>query len=185
MQLIYNQASLEAFKAKFPIVLKPFLNYGGKGILKIKDDLVWEGQQASPYSDWVAAQDFDNFEYLGMQYMENVHLGDKRIIVCNGQILTAAIRYPAEGSWMCNVAQGGHSAPSKPTLEEYQMIDKLTPILLPKGIVIYGVDTLAGPEGKRVLSEINTLSIGGIAPSGQNVVQKAVNAIWEFILNHH
>jgi glutathione synthase len=184
MQLIHNQASLEVFKAKFPIVLKPFLNYGGKGILKIKDDLVWEGQHATAYTEWIAAQNSDNLEYLGMQYMENVHLGDKRIIVCNGHILTAAIRYPAEGSWMCNVAQGGHSAPSEPTAEEYQMIEQLTPILLPKGIIIYGVDTLAGPDGKRRLSEINTLSIGGIAPSGQNVVQKAVDAIWEFITQH-
>ena len=36
---------------------------------------------------------------------------------------------------------------------------------LDKGIVVYGMDTLVGDDGQRVLSEINTLSIGGIYPA--------------------
>ena len=52
------------------------------------------------------------------------------------------------------------------------------------GIIKYGFDTLVNDEGKRVLSEINTMSIGGLAPleelSGKPVVRQAAQTIWQY-----
>ena len=51
---------------------------------------------------------------------------------------------------------------------------------------MYGVDTLVGDDGKRVLSEINTTSIGGLPQiakmEGKLLVKQATNLIWEYII---
>lgn len=179
IQLIQNEAELDSFRQKFPIVLKPLLNYGGKGVLKIQDNEVWEGQKKQPYDQWLAQQ--DRIEYLGMQFLKNVGQGDKRIVVCDGQVLTAVLRYPAKDSWMCNIAQGGHAEMSQIDEDEQKIIQSIHPILSQKGIVMYGMDTLVGNDGRRVLSEVNTLSIGGVAPSGQAVVDRAIEGILAYI----
>ncbi len=179
MQLIQNQEDLENFRQRFPIVLKPLLNYGGKGVLRIEDDEVWEDQEKKPYKAWLAGQ--EKLEYLGMQFLKNVGQGDKRIVVCNGEVLTAVLRYPAKGSWMCNIAQGGHAEKSEVSPAEQRIIDHIQPILHQEGILMYGLDTLMGNEGERLLSEVNTLSIGGIAPSGTAVVEKAIDGILSYI----
>ncbi|WCL81756.1 glutathione synthetase [Saprospira sp. CCB-QB6] len=175
MARIRSLAELEAFKARFPIVLKPLLNYGGQGVLRILDDYVWEGNNKQPYTEWASQQ--KELDYLGMQYLERVAEGDKRIVVCNGQVITAAIRFPAKDSWMCNVAQGGHAEASQVSPEEEAMVAALHPILQEKGILLYGLDTLMGTDGKRLLSELNTLSIGGIAPAGEAALQASIEGL--------
>jgi glutathione synthase len=183
IKLIQNRDDLEAFRQEFPIVLKPLFNYGGKGVLRIEDHEVWEGQKKQPYQEWLGQQ--EKLEYLGMQFLKNVGKGDKRIVVCDGQVLTAVLRYPAKGSWMCNIAQGGHAEKSQVDEAEQKIIEYIHPILSQKGIVMYGMDTLIGNDGKRVLSEVNTLSIGGVAPSGQAVVERAIDGILSYIQRNH
>ena len=63
------------------------------------------------------------------------------------------------------MAQGGRGELSEVSPEELEMIQEISPQLLAQGIVVFGMDTLVGDDGKRQLSEINTLSIGGIYPS--------------------
>ena len=50
---------------------------------------------------------------------------------------------------------------------------------------MYGFDTLVDDDGKRVLSEINTLSIGGIGPlaelSGRPVIREAAKLLWGYL----
>ncbi|HXR82408.1 MAG TPA: hypothetical protein VN763_15890, partial [Saprospiraceae bacterium] len=49
----------------------------------------------------------------------------------------------------------------------------------------YGFDTLIDDDGKRVLSEINTMSVGGLMPlqemSGRPVVEEAARGIWDYV----
>jgi len=47
------------------------------------------------------------------------------------------------------------------TKREVSIIDNIKSKLRKEGIFMYGVDTLVDDDGHRVLSEINTLSIGG------------------------
>ncbi|MBK7409991.1 MAG: hypothetical protein IPJ40_19245 [Saprospirales bacterium] len=122
-----------------------------------------------------------------MKYLKNVDQGDKRIIVLTGHILGASIRLPAKGSWMCNVAQGGLATPAVAEAEEQQMAAKLSPLLADRGVIFYGFDTLVNDEGLRTLSEINTLSIGGLVQianfTGKPVVREAAYLIWEYVKN--
>lgn len=182
-----NAADILEFKDRFPIVLKPPQNYGGKGILKVEGERVWSGNQPQPLNRFLKDYEKAPAEYLGMKFMKNVDQGDKRIIVLDGRILGASIRLPAKGAWMCNVAQGGDAIPSEADPDELKIADTLTPLLAAKGVIFYGFDTLVGDDGRRTLSEINTMSVGGLVQianfTGKPLVKEAANLIWEYVKN--
>jgi len=72
---------------------------------------------------------------LAMKYLPNLHHGDKRTVVAHGKI------------------------------QEIEIAHILSEKLDPKGIILFGFDTLVDNNGKRKLSEINVQSIGGIVPA--------------------
>lgn len=164
MQICRSEEDITAFSRVFPVVLKPLRSYGGKGVVKVDRGLVNPGKEATPLKEYLEQEDVD-LPILAMKYLENVTQGDRRTVVANGRVITSSTRFPAKGNWLCNVAQGGHSQMTDPSEEELEMIKVISPVLLEKGIVVYGMDTLVGDDGKRRLSEINTLSIGGIYPA--------------------
>lgn len=176
------------FKHQFPIVLKPFREYGGKGIVRIDRDKVWEGKNEISFSTFVSQLKNQKIEYLGVQFLKNVKLGDKRIVVVNGKVMGASLRLPAENSWLCNVAMGGTSNLSEVDEDELQIVNRVNPILSKMGIVMYGLDTLVDDNGKRILSEINTTSIGGLPQiarmTKQPLVEEAVDLIWQYFLTN-
>lgn len=164
MQLCHSVEDVLAFSRVFPVVLKPLMSYGGKGIVKVKDGIVNPATDSIPVEEFLDSGSTE-WPILAMKFLTNVDQGDRRTVVSNGKIITSTIRYPAEGQWLCNVAQGGRAEMSELAPEEEEMIEAISPVLLEQGIVVYGMDTLVGDDGKRQLSEINTLSIGGIYPS--------------------
>ncbi|MCB0643597.1 MAG: hypothetical protein KDC44_18245, partial [Phaeodactylibacter sp.] len=93
---------------------------------------------------------------------------------------------PKEGAWLCNVSQGGSSVPSELEPEEFEIVNRLNPVLKSHGIIIYGVDTLVNDEGHRVLSELNTTSIGGIKQieeyTGTPVLQDTADRIIQYAI---
>ena len=186
IKLCHSIEDIEAFKTQFPIVLKPLENYGGKGIVRIEKETVWSGQKTIGWEIYKAQLTENDFPILAMEFLKNVHLGDKRIIISNGEVVGTSLRLPAEGSWMCNVAQGGKAVTTELAEEEKIIVEKVSKVLTPKGIVLYGLDTLMGNEGKRVLSEINTLSIGGIPQAGilagKPTLEDAVKNLWTYLL---
>jgi len=185
MQVCNSVADIMDFKKSFPIVLKPFREYGGKGIVRIDGEKVWSANQEMTFDDFVKTLDTDNIEYLGVQYLKNVSQGDKRIVIVNGEIMGASLRLPPKDSWICNVAMGGSSNPSEVDDDEREIIHHIHPLLSKMGIVMYGVDTLVGNEGKRILSEINTTSIGGLPQIAKQVkqplVEKAIDLIFKYV----
>ncbi len=173
-----------SFKKRFPIVLKPFREYGGKGIVKIDGDDVWLGNKKIDFKDFVKTLSGKKVEFLAVKYLKKVFEGDKRIVVVNGEIMGASLRLPPKDSWICNVSLGGSSNVSEVDESEKLIIKKINPILSKMGIVMYGVDTLMGDNGKRVLSEINTTSIGGLPQIAQlkqvPLVEQAIDLIWNY-----
>jgi glutathione synthase len=175
------------FGRKFPIVLKPFREYGGKGILKIDGDRVSNGKASFTLQEFT-----DNYKnaptnYLAVKYLENVKQGDKRIVVIDGKIMGASLRLPPENSWICNVSMGGTPNYSEVSLEEIEMVNFINPLLSAKGIVMYGVDTLVDDNNRRVLSEINTTSIGGLPQiaklTNRTLVERGIDLIVKCVLN--
>jgi len=188
MKLCRRVEDIIQFKSQFPIVLKPLREYGGRGIVRIDGDKVWQGKIETSFDTFIQEIDPKNIEYLGVKFLENVSKGDKRIIVVNGQILGASLRLPAQDSWLCNVSMGGSSNVTKVDFDEINIAQTINPFLSKMGIVMYGIDTLVNDDGKRVLSEINTTSIGGLpqieAMTGEPVVARAANLIWDYFLKN-
>jgi glutathione synthase len=64
-------------------------------------------------------------------------------------------------------------------------VKHITPLLTQEGIFMYGLDTLEDDNGLRVISEINTLSVGGISPaaklSGRNLGQTYADLFINFV----
>lgn len=166
IRLVQTAAELDDFKKEHDLVLKPLENYGGKGLVKIEGNEVWEENETKTYDLFLKAFEVNDTPYLAMKYLKNVSQGDKRVIVVNGKILGAALRLPAKDNWLCNVSQGGHGTDAVADAEEEAIAAYLSPILKAEGVVMYGFDTLVNDDGKRVLSEINTLSIGGLEDAG-------------------
>jgi len=174
------------FKNQFPIVLKPFREYGGRGIVRIDGDKVWEGKTEMSFEDFKNKTGNKKLEYLGVQFLKNVSKGDKRIVVVNGKIMGASLRLPAKDSWICNVSMGGSSNHAEVDEDEIRIVERINPTLSKIGIVMYGVDTLVGDNGKRILSEINTTSIGGLPQIarmlGKPLVEEAADLIWNYLI---
>ena len=174
---------------KQEIVLKPLYSYGGRGIVRISAIDCWNENEKHSLSELSNFLDEGHFPMLATRFLKNVIMGDKRTIVANGQILGSALRLPAPGSWMCNVAQGGRAELAEADENELIIERILTPLLHNKGVIFYGFDTLVDDDGKRVLSEINTLSIGGLTPldemSNDNILGRAASLLWDYMSERH
>lgn len=177
ISLCERKADVLAFAQKFPIVLKPLEGYGGAGIVKVTDGRAWLGNQEIDWQVFLQKMETEGRKFLAMKYLKNVDQGDKRIVVINGKVIGASLRMPPEGSWLCNASQGGKSVVTELTKEEEKMATALTKKLREIGVLFFGFDTLVDDAGKRVLSEINTLSIGGIRQMGQQRPEKPILAI--------
>ncbi len=186
IRLCKSVADIEEEIAKYPIVLKPLKEYGGHGLLRIDGNTIDDGNKEYDTSHYLEAlrEDIEKEGILSMKYLKNVSEGDKRILVVGGEILAASLRIPAKGSWLCNVAQGGTSVYAEVTLQEREIINTITPKLAQYGIFIYGVDTLVADNGDRILSEINTMSIGGFpqaeAQTGRPIIKSLIDKIFEY-----
>ena len=187
MKLCRSAVDVLLFAAQFPIVLKPLKGYGGDGIVKIENQVVYQGNKAYDLKDYLLElkSQLEQYGMLAMKYLSNVSQGDKRILVVNGQVLASSLRMPPKGSWLCNVAQGGSSYKATITDEEKTIVEQIMPILTKKGIVFCGIDTLVDDNGNRVLSEINTLSIGGFPQSEQQtqkpITKMAIDNMFQYI----
>jgi glutathione synthase len=184
MALCQNEAEVKEFTSKGKSVLKPLRDYGGRGILKVDGGIVDNGRMETPFEEFFATHDFPPGGYLAMEFMENVDQGDKRILVVGGEIMASSLRLPRKGSWLCNVAQGGRSVPSEVDQDEVEIINHISPRLKEEGILIYGVDTLMGNHGKRILSEINTLSVGGFpqaqSQTGLPIIKLTIDKLFDY-----
>ena len=176
----------EFMKTHNDIVLKPNRDYGGKGILRIKDLIVHIGEQRFPFKNWKQMNRGGKIDHVAVKFLSRVTEGDKRIIVIDGHIMGASLRKPSAGSWICNVAMGGSSNATEVTEEELDMVKLINPALESKGIVMYGIDTLTDDSGRRVLSEVNTTSIGGLpqiaAMNNEPLVKSGINYLVNYII---
>ena len=189
MQLCRSPQEALEFGRKYSIVLKTISGYGGQGIYKMSEGQLWHGNAMVDWEKFADDWDRNQREYLAVKYLANVTQGDKRIVVIHGRVMGASLRLAAKGSWLCNASQGGSSNRSEPDPDELKIIERLEGYLPAAGILIYGVDTLVDDDGRRVLSEVNTTSIGGLTQiqelSGRPVIREAADLIWNYVAGRH
>ncbi len=181
-RICHSPEDIQAFAKAYDTVIKPLKDYGGHGIVRLNKSGFWNGNKQLERS--MATEYFASIDYpvLAMKFLENVHKGDKRIVMAGDKLLLSTLRIPGEDNWLCNVAQGGKAVSTTVTDREREIIRKISEAVTDEGIVLYGIDTLEDADGLRYLSEINTLSIGGIGPAeeltGKPVARIAAVELW-------
>ena len=192
MRLCVTIQDVLEFRDHHPIVLKPLKSYGGQGLIRVEGDALWQEESKASFSDVDVVSELQSLlaekgPYLGMKFMKNVSQGDKRVIVVNGKIMGAMLRMPREGSWLCNLARGGVSYFADVDEDEKHIAACISPPIIDSGVVIFGFDTLVDDDGHRILSEINTLNVGGLYEaelhSGRPVVKNSSEEIWNYMIS--
>lgn len=156
--LCYGADNVMQFRENCPdMVLKVLRSFGGKGVVRFR---------ANGASDLHNEAEIDAFlrengPCIAMQYLDNPNQSDNRLVVLDGRILGAIRRLPAPGGWICNLMAGGSYDIAAPDDREIEIVRRIDPLMRAAGVHYYGVDTLLDSQGRRMLSELNTINAGG------------------------
>ena len=157
------------FREKFgDVIVKPLYGNGGSGVFKIGID------DPNLNSLIELFQNISNEPIIMQQYLPDVLLGDKRVILVDGKPVGAINRVPAEGEIRSNMHVGGKAVQTELNERDFEICERVGPLLREKGQILVGLDIIGG-----MLTEINLTSPTGIQQfekfSGLNIAEK----IWE------
>ena len=110
MRLMRGPEDILDVAKEFPVVIKPLNEYGGKGVTRIINGNAENASGTMPVAEYAASLPEMAFPQIAVKYLPAVGEGDRRSVVVNGEIIGSTLRFPKDGGWLCNVAQGGTSA---------------------------------------------------------------------------
>jgi glutathione synthase len=145
-------AEIKAFRAEFgDIVMKPLYGYGGGAVFRVtRDDLnfgsLYDMFATTFREPWVV-----------QRFLPNVKLGDKRIILVDGEFAGAVNRVPAPDDLRSNMVRGGAAKATDLSPREREICERLGPALRERGLLFVGIDVIDG-----YLTENNVTSPTGI-----------------------
>lgn len=144
---------VRAFQAEHGgVVVKPLHGNGGKAIFLVPED----GSNLSALFE-VFNQTWPE-PHMVQPFLPEVHEGDKRIVLIDGEVAGAINRKPSEGEFRSNLAQGGYAEPAELTEREKEICAAMGPDLKRLGLIFVGIDVIGG----KWLTEINVTSPTGI-----------------------
>jgi glutathione synthase len=133
------------------IIVKPLFGNGGAGIFRIRAD---DENLASLLEMHFAR----SREPLMIQrYEPAVRLGDKRIILIDGEPAGAINRVPAQGEARSNMHVGGRAEKSELSARDLEICRRIGPTLRAQGLLFTGIDVIGD-----WLTEINVTSPTGL-----------------------
>lgn len=190
MRLCKTYNDIIEFSKLFPIVIKPLKGYGGKDICRILNNKYYHENKEiteKKFKEIIKSLLKIDGKVIAVEYLKNIYLGDKRIYVVNGNIIGATNRIPKENSWIGNVQQGAKVEKTKIDTKETFIISKINKVLHDKGIYVYGADILIDNNMNPILSEINTLNVGGCHSIDRlynsSCIKTVVNSLMKIIEN--
>jgi len=140
------------FRQEFSdIIIKPLYGNGGAGVFHLKAD---DDNLTSLYEMFTLQY---REAFIVQQYLPAVRMGDKRIILIDGEPVGAINRVPALGDARSNMHVGGRPEKSDLTAREKEICARLTPALRNQGFILVGIDVIGG-----MLTEINVTSPTGL-----------------------
>ncbi len=163
--------AIRAFRTEHhDIIVKPLFGNGGAGVFRIRED---DENLAS-----LLEMHFSRSrEPLMIQrYEPAVRLGDKRIILVDGEPLGAINRVPAQGEARSNMHVGGRAELSRLTARDREICDTIAPVLRAQGLVFTGIDVIGD-----WLTEINVTSPTGLQEIARFDGVDLSAAIWDVI----
>ena len=157
------------------VVVKPLHGNGGKAIFRIDE----EGTNLSALSE-VFDQTWPE-PHMVQPFLPSVADGDKRIVLVDGKFAGAINRFPGEGEFRSNLAQGGHAEAATLTAREEEICAAMGPELARRGLVFVGIDVIGG----EWLTEINVTSPTGIVAIDEFNGTDTAGLIWDAIERRH
>ncbi|MBX7496071.1 glutathione synthase [Qipengyuania sp. 6B39] len=157
------------------VVVKPLHGNGGKAIFRIDA----EGTNLSALSE-VFDQTWPE-PHMVQPFLPEVSEGDKRIVLIDGEFAGAINRFPGEGEFRSNLAQGGSAEATTLTEREEEICAAMGPELKRRGLVFVGIDVIGG----KYLTEINVTSPTGIVAIDRFNGTDTPGLIWDAIERRH
>ena len=164
-------AEIKAFRAEHnDIVMKPLYGHGGGGVFRVtRDDLnfgsLYDMFAVTFREPWVI-----------QKFLPAVKQGDKRILLVNGEFAGAVNRVPAEDDLRSNMVRGGSPKATDLTPREREIIEKIRPALVERGMIFVGIDVIGD-----WLTEINVTSPTGIRAVKNLGGPDAAAMVWDVI----
>ena len=163
---------LKAFQREHgSVVVKPLHGNGGKAIFRLDA----EGTNLSALSE-VFNQTWPE-PHMVQPFLPEVAEGDKRIVLVDGEFAGAINRFPGEGEFRSNLAQGGSAEAATLTPREEEICAAMGPELRKRGLVFVGIDVIGG----KWLTEINVTSPTGIVAIDNFNGTDTPGLIWDAI----
>lgn len=133
------------------VVVKPLLNAGGTGIIKLaKGD-----RNIGSVLDLLTQEGRTMIE--AQRFIGEVTKGDKRIILLDGAPIGAVNRVPAEDDIRANMHVGGRAEQIGLDARDQEICAEVGPELSRRGLVFAGIDVIGG-----FLTEVNVTSPTGL-----------------------
>ncbi len=133
------------------IIVKPLYKYGGKDIFLCEVGKSFKEGLRTLFEK-------EREPYMFQKYLPEIALGDKRLLLLNGEALGLFVRVPPKGSFLANTFQGGRPEKTPYTHREREIIETLKDSLQKKGLLFVGIDIIGG-----YVTEINSTSPTGLA----------------------
>ena len=147
-----DEKTVEAFRAeKKDIIVKPLYGNGGAGVFRIKED----DTNLSSLMEMLKEQSSEPF--IVQEYLPAVRVGDKRIILIDGEPVGAINRVPAANETRSNMHVGGRPEHIDLSERDKEICAAIGPELKKRGLIFVGIDVIG-----NVLTEINVTSPTGV-----------------------
>ena len=169
------QARMVAEGRSGDLVIKPLHGNGGKAVFRVPSD----GSNLGALIE-VFAQMWKE-PYMVQPFLPEVALGDKRIVLIDGEVAGAINRKPGAGEFRSNLAVGGSAEATELTAREVEICAALGPELRARGLVFVGIDVIGG----EYLTEINVTSPTGIVAIDRFNGSDCAGMIWDAIVRRH
>src|ERR1700751_815116 len=162
---------INAFRDKHgAVVMKPLHGHGGAAVFRVMPQDMNFGSLFDMFS--VTFKE----AWVIQQFIPEVKLGDKRIILVNGEFAGAVNRVPAADDLRSNMVRGGAAQATELSDREREICATLGPELRKRGLLFVGIDVIDGN-----LTEINVTSPTGIRAiarlNGPDIAAKVWDAI--------
>jgi glutathione synthase len=162
---------INAFRDKHgAVVMKPLHGHGGAAVFRVMPQDMNFGSLYDMFS--VTFKE----AWVIQQFIPEVKLGDKRIILVNGEFAGAVNRVPAADDLRSNMVRGGAAKETELTPREREICATVGPALRERGLLFVGIDVINGN-----LTEINVTSPTGIRAIARLGGPDVAARIWDVI----
>jgi len=148
-----NKEQIKSFLNAHPkgIIIKSLQSYQGRSVIKITEDTENAENLLTEYTTQFSSP------VMIQEFLPEVRIGDKRILVLGGKILGAVLREPIKNSYLANLGQGGIAKKTSITKKELEIVEGVSEFLLKNGLYFVGLDVIG-----EFLTEINITCPTGI-----------------------